>query len=298
MEIYPLLYFVTIADTGNLTQAARQLLISPPALSNALKRLEQNLGVPLFDRTGRSLILNKFGEAYLPYARKILELSRQSSSLMQQMREETRNHLHVADMTYVFASHLISEFLEQHPNISLRRSYVDPADAQSIDLEKTYDFAIGSTNSMDRPDLCSICLREGQSIVAIVHKSHSLAARSAISLQELAFFPMIAYAAGQPGRNMLERLFSAIQKQPSVVYEGNTPHAMVPALSRNLGVFIQPSHTARFNMRFYPDCVAIPICDAVYRANTSLLWSPARPQSESARLFAAFCRNYCTKIEE
>ena len=74
MEIYPLLYFHTIADTGNLTRAAEQLHVSPPALSNSLKRLERDLGVELFDRVGRNLVLNRYGEAYLPYVRAILEL--------------------------------------------------------------------------------------------------------------------------------------------------------------------------------------------------------------------------------
>ena len=88
MEIYPLLYFQTVAETGNLTRAAQQLMISPPALSNSLKRLERDLGVELFDRVGRNLVLNRYGEAYLPYARQILSLTRQSNELMQQMREE------------------------------------------------------------------------------------------------------------------------------------------------------------------------------------------------------------------
>ena len=114
MEIYPLLYFQTIAETGNLTRAAEKLMISPPALSNSLKRLEQDLGVELFDRVGRSLVLNRYGEAYLPYVRQILTLTRQSSELMTQMKEEQQKHLSIADTTYVFASHLISAFLEQH----------------------------------------------------------------------------------------------------------------------------------------------------------------------------------------
>ena len=54
MELHPLLYFVTVARTGNLTRAAQQLRISPPALSSAIRRLEGSLGVSLFRRTGRS----------------------------------------------------------------------------------------------------------------------------------------------------------------------------------------------------------------------------------------------------
>ena len=295
MEIYPLLYFQTIAETGNLTRAAEKLMISPPALSNALKRLEQDLGVELFDRVGRSLVLNRYGEAYLPYVRQILTLTRQSSDLMTQMREEQQKHLSIADTTYVFASHLISAFLEQHPQIRLHRTYITPAEGKSIDLRKNYDLAIGSSHSIRRAGLESLHIRSGQTIVAIVNRAHPLAERSAISMQELADEPMIAYAPGQPGRIMLEQLFREIGRSPSIIYEGNAPHAMAPALERNLGVFLQASHTARFNMPFYSDCVSVIVRDAAYQADTSLFWAADRPLSESAALFCQFCREYSQK---
>ena len=298
MELHPLLYFVTVARTGNLTRAAQQLRLSPPALSSAIRRLEGSLGVSLFRRTGRSIVLNAYGEAYLPYAEQMLAVSREGLERLHQLQEQEDRRLVLADMTHAFASHLISEFLKQHPEITLRRTYVAPGDCRSIDLDKTYDLAIGSTNGFDRPDLLTLRLRAGRSIVAIVHRSHPLAARSEVSMEELAALPMIAYAEGQPGRSMLLRLFEPLGRQPYIIYEGNTPHAMAPALSRNLGIFLQPSHTAQFNMRFYPDCVSVPVRHVHYEANTSLLWSPDRPQTHAARLFCEFCRKYCAAASE
>ena len=298
MEIYPILYFVTVAHNGNLTRAAGQLGISPPALSSAIRRLEQNLGVPLFERTGRSIVLNSYGEAYLPYAEQLLAVSRQSIEALHQLREQESRQLVIADMTHAFASHLISEFLEQHPDLSLRRVYVAPSEAHAIDLDKTYDLAIGSTNGFRRPELLSLPLRSSNSVVAIVHRSHPLSSRREVSMAEVSELPLIAYAEGNLGHSMLHRLFAPLGKQPQIVYEGNTPHAMAPALSRNLGVFLQSATTAEFNMRFYPDCVVIPVPDARYEANTSLLWSPDRPQSPAAKLFCAFCREYCARKKE
>ena len=293
MEIYPLLYFKTIAETGNLTRAADSLMISPPALSSALKRLEQDLGVPLFDRVGRNLVLNQYGEAYLPYVRKILRLTAQSNDLMRQMRDERSKHIRVADMTKVFASHIISEFLEQHPDITLRRVYVNPADDGTIDLTQEFDFAIGSSNGVRRGDLSSLCLRAGQSVVAIVNRSNPLAQRTEVSFMELTEMHMIAYVEGMTGRKMLESIFAEVGAVPSVIFEGNSPHAMVPALERNLGVFLQPAHTAQFNMTFYEDCVCVPVTGCSYNANTSLFWDPNRPQSQSAKLFCRFCEEFC-----
>lgn len=298
MEIYPLLYFKTIAETGNLTRAADSLMISPPALSSALKRLERDLGVPLFDRVGRNLVLNQYGEAYLPYVRKILRLTTQSNELMRQMREERSKHIRVADMTKVFASHIISEFLEQHPDISLRRVYVNPAEDGAIDLTQEFDFAIGSTNGVRRTDLNSVPLRAGQSVVAVVNRNHPLADRESVPLRELTDMHMIAYVEGMTGRRMLENIFAEVGAEPSVIFEGNSPHAMVPALERNLGVFLQPAHTAKFNMMFYEDCVCVPVTGCSYNANTSLFWDPDRTLSPSAKLFCRFCEEFCRSAEQ
>ena len=292
MEIYPLLYFRAVAETGNLTRAAEQLMISPPALSNAIRRLERDLGVELFDRVGRNLVLSRCGEAYLPYAREILALTHQGNEAMANMREEQQKHLSIADTTYVFASHLISEFLKQHPQIRLHRTYINPADSAAIDLIKNYDLAIGSSNTIHRQGLERIHIRSGDTIVAIVNRAHPLAAQESVSMKDLALQPMIAYAPGQPGRVMLEHLFRGIGCEPVVIYEGNAPHAMAPALERNLGVFLQASHTARFNMPFYADCVAVTVRDAAYRADTSLFWAADRPRSQAAALFCQFCEEY------
>ena len=292
MELYALLYFSAVAETGSLTRAAERLSITAPALSTSIRRLEADLGVELFDRVGRSLSLNDCGREYLSYVQKILALNEQGNERMRQMREEKECHLSVADTTFVFASHMISEFLKLHPQIRLHRTYVSPAHSQDIDLTRGYDLAIGSTNVIHQPGLAHIPIRSSRNIMAIVNKAHPLAGRQWVSMTELAREPMIAYAPGMPGRVMLEHLFAQIDCEPTIIYEGNVPHAMAPALECNLGVFLQASHTARFNLSYYKDCVAVPVRDADYRADTSLFWAEDRPRAQAARLFCQFCREY------
>ena len=292
MELYPLLYFATVAETGSLTRAAERLSISAPALSNSIRRLEQDLGVDLFDRSGRALALNDCGMEYLSYVQKILALNEQSNERMRQMREEKDRHLSIVDTTFVFASHLISEFLKQHPDIRLHRTYVSPAHSEDIDLTRGCDLAIGSTNAIRQPGLEHMTIRSAHTIMAIVNKEHPFARRQSVTMYNLADQPMIAYAPGLPGRIMLDTLFSEIHRTPTIIYEGNVPHAMAPALERNLGVFLQAQHTASFNLSYYQDCVAVPIADADYRADTSLFWAEGRALSPAAKLFADFCRSY------
>lgn len=74
MNLREQLYVCTLAETGSLTQAARQLFISQPALSLFISNLENILGIRLFDRIGKQFVLTYAGELYVARARRMLEL--------------------------------------------------------------------------------------------------------------------------------------------------------------------------------------------------------------------------------
>lgn len=80
-------YFCDIAETGNMSLVATRSFVSQTALSSALSRLEKELGVMLFDRAGKKLVLNDYGRTYLEYAKAacdILENGHQSLTAMKQ----------------------------------------------------------------------------------------------------------------------------------------------------------------------------------------------------------------------
>ena len=87
MNEQQLRYFIKVAEKQNLTLAAQELIISPPALTATLRRLEKDLGCQLFDHSGRNIVLNTRGQILLQYAQtalKALDTAREDIALAQQ----------------------------------------------------------------------------------------------------------------------------------------------------------------------------------------------------------------------
>ena len=73
MTLQQLKYIVTIAETGNITEAAKKLFISQPSLTNAVRELEKEMQITIFNRTNRGVALSNEGDVFLSYARQVLE---------------------------------------------------------------------------------------------------------------------------------------------------------------------------------------------------------------------------------
>ena len=86
MEIKQLRYFLALAKTGSMTSAAHSLYITQQALSKSISKMEETLGVILFERTQHGVRLTEYGKCLLPYARKIIQSAEAACSKVQQQK--------------------------------------------------------------------------------------------------------------------------------------------------------------------------------------------------------------------
>ncbi len=93
-------YFLAVAEQGNFTRAAESLHVSQPTLSQQIKQLEDTLGAPLFDRSGRAVRLTDAGEAWMRYARLALQDLDAGARAIHDVATLARGHLRLA-MTHV-----------------------------------------------------------------------------------------------------------------------------------------------------------------------------------------------------
>ena len=182
MNIAQIRYFVVAAQVQNLSQAAQMLHLSQPALSKSISKLEQELGMPLFVRRGKAILLNEQGRAFLSHAWISL---RELDNLMLDMQEQkaggrARVTVGVFQAEDAFTEHLMA-YAALHPEVELDIQNIAES-PEEPDINQ-YDVMIYA-DSHRFEKLRSYSLGEEDYLLA-VPADHALAQRASVSLEEL-----------------------------------------------------------------------------------------------------------------
>lgn len=118
MELLQIKYFKVIAETENISKAAEQLYIAQPSLSQTLKRLEDELGTPLFDRTGKRITLNGAGKIFLKYCNEVLTSLQNAELELNEYKGGGQRDVNIAvESASLLISEIVSNIRESFPNI-------------------------------------------------------------------------------------------------------------------------------------------------------------------------------------
>ncbi|MEC1540376.1 LysR family transcriptional regulator [Bacillus subtilis] len=241
MEWEQLEYFQTLARIQHVTKAAETLSITQPALSRSIVRLENHLGVPLFDRQGRSIKLNKYGEIFLKRVdsmiREYTEGKEEIQSLLKpDQGEVSLGFLHTLGTTIV--PNLIGAFKNQYPNVhfQLNQSHsnqlLDKLKSGELDLCLLASFPVES-NIMWKP-------LWKEELFLFLPKNHVLATREDITLNEIANEPFVLMKEGFALRVTIDHIFEQVNITPNIVFEGEEAATIAGFVAAGLGVSILP----------------------------------------------------------
>lgn len=206
MTLRQLEYIVTVAETGNITEAAKRLFISQPSLTSAIRELEQEMQVTIFHRTNKGVIVSNEGDRFLAYARQILE----QVNLLQEKylhTEEQRPRFSVSCQHYSFAVNafvdVIREFGGSKYDFTLRetQTYEIIEDVSRLKSE----IGVLYTSSKNEEVLLKLIKQNNlifqELFVAKPHvficSNHPLAEREALTLQDLEQYPYLSFEQGE-----------------------------------------------------------------------------------------------------
>ncbi len=142
MELLQLQYFKTIAECQHITRAANKLMISQPSLSNTLSRIENELGVQLFDRQGRNIILNNYGKIVLEHANNILRELDNIRTEIDELEQRQNKVITIASTDSMYLREWLPAFMIKNPDLTIHHFVSTVEKIEAGLLNGTIDFGI------------------------------------------------------------------------------------------------------------------------------------------------------------
>jgi DNA-binding transcriptional LysR family regulator len=241
MDLNQIETFLAVADEGSFSRAASKLHRTQPAISLAIKRLEEELGEPLFDRSTRGGTLTEAGLSLRSYARRMLNLREEAMASIRELQGLFRGRLSLGaneSIGQFLLPPLLLAFRREHPaiRIELHRS-VSERIAGEI-LERNLDFGFLSFEPTD-PRLTSRVIRRDE-MVLVVGPDHPLARREVVRIQDLGGFTFLAHNVRTPSRSRVVQAFAQAGTPLQISMELDSLHTIIDFVAKGLGAAILP----------------------------------------------------------
>lgn len=222
MKLQQLRYIWEVAHHDlNVSATAQSLFTSQPGISKQIRQLEDELGVEIFQRSGKHLTrVTPAGEAILRLTGEILRKAETIRQVAQEFSDDRRGSLSLAT-THTQARYalppVVDSFMRRYPDVSLHMQQGTPMQIAGMAADGSVDFAIATEALELFANLVVLpCYRWNRCIV--VPRNHELAAVTRLTLEDVARFPIVTYVFGFTGRSKLDEAFQRQGLVPKVVF--------------------------------------------------------------------------------
>ncbi|WP_250907176.1 LysR substrate-binding domain-containing protein [Nonomuraea sp. NEAU-A123] len=279
MDLNTLRQFLVVARLEHLSRAADELRIAQPSLSRTMARLENELGTPLFDRSGR-LRLNDTGKLFRGYVERSLGELDAGRRAVAEATSEGVGTVRLASETFLTLTGPLAAYKRAHPAIEVELHWMPAEDmarrlrAQEVDLciasQPIHAEGLAATQLLD------------EAVGVATPLDHPLAGRTSVSMDELADQPFITARQGHWQRRLLDRLFAARGLTPKIVCESDEHSAIADLVSVGLGIGLIPAIARRATTRALLAWIAVDSPDC--RRALTLFWGADSHLSTAACL--------------
>ncbi|CAL9654907.1 LysR family transcriptional regulator [Streptomyces sp. enrichment culture] len=239
MDLRQLRYFQTVARHEHMSRAAEELHVAQPALSRTIARLEADLGTALFDRKGRRIRLNRYGEMFLRHVDRALSELDDARRALRDARDTGLGRVSIACETLLTITPVLGGFREAWPHADVRL-YQSNAREMSRQLQAgKVDFCVAS-QPLAGTGLEAVELAREEVLLA-VPRGHRLDGRDSVTIREIAGEPFVTTRPGHWQRALLDRLFAAEGLVPPLSCEADEPAAIQDLISVGLGIGLIPA---------------------------------------------------------
>ncbi|HXY24314.1 MAG TPA: LysR substrate-binding domain-containing protein [Candidatus Acidoferrum sp.] len=241
MELHQLRYFCAVAETGSFSRAAEQSHVSQPSLSQQILKLENELGVRLFDRLGRSVRLTDLGSAFLPHARAVLRELEAARGDVVERKEALSGNVIIGVIPTVapyFLPPLLTTYSHKFPQVCL--SVVEEITLVLLDRLRagSIDVAILALPIRGHEFEAFPILTER--LFAALPRKHKLARRSSLSMKDLRTEPFLLLRDGHCFRDTAVAACDRARLHPRIVFESGQFSSLLSMVGAGMGVSLVP----------------------------------------------------------
>lgn len=239
--------FVTVVDIKSFTHAAEYLHMTQPAVSNYIKKIEEDLGVTLIDRSGKMIKLNPAGEIYYYYAKEMIGIDDRVQHLIQGLQNESKGPIHIgASYTYgeYILPKIIAQLMNRHPGISPEVSISNSTSI--IKMVKSHDLDIGIIEDEEREtdkDLnITRLIKDRMYIIGNQNIQENMDTRA------LERATWIVREEGSGTRSYQDQLFASLNIQPKTITLSST-QAVKSSVANGIGLTLLSNHTVENELK-------------------------------------------------
>lgn len=240
--------FEAVARHLSHSRAAEELHLSQPAISMQIKQLEQSVGLPLFEQTGKKIHLTGAGREMLHYSRSISQQLQEMAAVFDEMKGLERGHLDISVVSTAnyFMPQLLAKFCQQHPKVQISL-HVANRDAVLQQLaENRADLAI-----MGQPPEGAEMLAQSfmkNPLVVIAPPRHRLCELKRVKIKLLEQESFLVREQGSGTRDAMERFFAGHNIRIRTGMEMGTNEAIKQAVQAGMGLGVLSLHSAELEL--------------------------------------------------
>ncbi|TJZ54227.1 LysR family transcriptional regulator [Streptomyces piniterrae] len=290
MELRQLRYLVCIVEEGSFTRAAARLHLAQPGLSAQIRQLENELGQPLLDRSGRSVTPTEVGRAVLPYARAALAAADAVQQTVDAYTGLLRGRVTLGLVSgatgHAFdIAAFLADFHEDHPSVEVALTEDTTERMQAALLAGELDIALlGTAEEVPPPGAAFQTVIDVPLVAAVAPGDPLLDCvdGTSVPLADLRDRPLICLPRGTGVRAALERGCAQAGFRPRVTFEAAAPHVLVQLAARGLGIAVLPA--GEDESALHGQLRTLRIVQPEMRACIALAWQATGPSSPAARV--------------
>lgn len=288
MKLHQLQYYCAACSTGNITKAARELHVSQPSISMAIRELENEFGLMLLQRNNKGFVLTQEGKYFFERAILLLEQAGELNQMMCDMgNRRKRINLGIPPMigTFLFPR-MYKEFKKQYPEIMLNSREGGSRCLLEMLDDSVLDFIIIPMNQLTEDSYNSLKLTETETVFC-VSRSHPLAGHDMVTVKEIKDEPLITFNEGFYHNQVIRERFEKAGYRPNILHYSSQFYTIKEFISDG----IMAGFMFRDIAETVPQIKGISLENPIH-IQVGLVWKRNQHMFNDATRFLEFARNY------